>query len=327
MAEAILVIVLGLAVLIGGAELVVRGATRLAVSLGVRPLVLGITVVAVGTSAPELAVGITASWQGNGGLAVGNIAGTNVFNIMFILGLSALLKPLPLHGQILKLELPVTLVAATTLVLLAWDGTLSRTDGFILSTIGVLYTITLIRVSRSEVPAVTKDFDRVFDVEVILRVRQFAHTRPGYIAMLILGLALSVVGANWLVDGSVSVARSLGVSDAIIGLTIVAVGTSAPELATTIISTIRGDRDIAVGNLLGSSIYNIVAILGFTCVVSEDGLPVARELLLIDIPLMLFVVVACVPVFVSGRAISRLEGGIGVVTYLGYMAWLVFVRA
>jgi cation:H+ antiporter len=324
----------GLAFLIAGAELVVRGATRLAVSLGVQPLVLGITVVAVGTSAPELAVGITASWQGNGGLAVGNIAGTNVFNVLFILGLSAMLKPLPLHGQILKLELPVTLGAAAMMMGLALDGTLSRLDGLILCAAGVIYTITLVRVSRRETPAgnaaagdEVAEVDEVFDVDVILRVRRLARTRPGYIAILGLGIVLSVVGANWLVDGSVSVARTFGVSDAIIGLTIVAVGTSAPELVTTIISTIKGDRDVAVGNLLGSSIYNIVAILGLTSLAAPDGLPVAPELLLIDIPLMLCVALACVPVFISGRQISRLEGGIGVATYLGYMAWLVFIRA
>lgn len=327
MIEAALLIAIGLAMLVLGAELVVRGATRLAVALGVKPLVLGITVVAVGTSAPELAVGITASIQGSGSLAVGNIAGTNVFNILFILGLSSMVKPLPLHAQILKLELPMTLVAALLMIVLAWDGNLSQMDGLLLCMAGIIYTWILIRISHEKTETIHKSVDEAFDTSVILRVKKLVKTKVGYSLFLLIGIAASVLGAYWLVDGSVHIAMSLGVSEGIIGLTIIAVGTSAPELVTTIISTIRGDRDVAIGNLLGSSIYNIVAILGLTCLVSEDGLPVERDLLLVDIPLMVCVALACVPVFISGRQISRAEGATGVFAYVTYMGWLIFARA
>lgn len=326
MVDGALLILVGLALLVGGAELVVRGATRLAVLLGVQPLIVGITIVAIGTSAPELAVGITAALQGNGGMAVGNIAGTNVLNILFILGLSALMKPLLLESQIIKLELPVTIMAALLMIALSWDGALSRVDGAILCSAGALYTMILIRKSRKELPAVREEFQKVFDADVPQRVQRLANSRPGYFVLLCLGLAVSVVGAKWLVAGAVLFARSFGFSDAMIGLTIIAVGTSAPELVTTIISTLRGNRDVAVGNLLGSSIYNVLLILGLTCLAAPVALPVDRDLLLIDIPLMVCVALACIPVFLSGRRISRLEGGLGVIIYLGYMAWLIASR-
>lgn len=320
-------IAMGLVALVAGSELILRGATRLALSLGVKPLVLGITIVAVGTSAPELAVGITAGAQGSGAMAVGNIAGTNVFNVMFILALSAALKPLPLHSQILRLELPMILVSSFLMIILSWDGVLSQLDGIFMFLVGVGYTITLIRVSRKETKETVQNYEEAFDVRAIVRWRRLTKTRPGYFILMTVGIALSVVGASFLVEGSSQLARSLGVTETMIGLTVIAIGTSAPELVTTILSTIKGDRDVAVGNLLGSSIYNILIILGLSCIFTPSGFPVEGELLLIDIPFMVAVALSLVPVFVSGREITRLEGILGVLCYTSYMSWLVFFRS
>lgn len=308
----------GLALLILGAEAIVRGASKLARALGVKPLVLGLTVVAVGTSTPELAVGITASLQGSGSLAVGNIAGTNIFNILFILGLSALLKPLPLPLQLLRLELPVTLAAAGLMTALAWDGHLDRADGAILFGASALYVIALVRLSAGEIahagaPAPGQGGEA-------------CGTRLNHGLILAAGMALSVLGAHWLVEGAVSLARNLGVSEAMIGLTIVAVGTSSPELVTTIVATLRQERDVAVGNLIGSSIFNILVILGLTCLVAPAGVPVESQLLWVDIPLMSGVMLACVPVFITGKCVSRLEGGLFMAIYLAYIVSLVLLR-
>lgn len=308
--------------LIVGAELVVRAATRLAVSVGVRPLVLGLTVVAVGTSTPELAVGITASLTGSGALAVGNIAGTNVFNILFILGLSALVRPLPLHLRVLKLELPMIIFAAALMSVLAWDGVLTRFDGGILLASAVIYSGVLIRMSRKEKRAVKEEYREMYGADGTTEQR-LVRNRAMNVLLLAAGLGFSVLGADLLVNGAVDIARSLGISEAMIGLTIVAIGTSAPELATTVVATLKDERDVAVGNLIGSSIYNILVILGITCLVAPAGVPVERQLMFVDIPLMVGVALACVPVFVTGKRVSRGEGGLFVAIYLTYLFALI----
>ena len=323
----------GLAALIIGAEMVLRGGARFAALMGIRPLVIGLTVVSIGTSVPELAVGITASLEGSGSIAVGNIAGTNMVNLLFILGLSALFRPLMLHLQVIKLDLPVMILAAGLMVGLAWDGVLSAWDGVMLLAAAILYTILLFR--QHESAAVEEEFEDMCGggVEESCPSGQMAGKkdarRPRLRNALLLaaGMGISVIGAQWAVHGAVEMARSLQVSEAIIGLTVVAIGTSSPELVTTAIATVRNERDVAVGNLLGSSIYNILVILGLTCMASPGGLPVERQLLMLDIPLMAGVALACVPVFWSGRCISRLEGGLGVAGYLIYLLWLVLFRA
>jgi cation:H+ antiporter len=314
--------------------MVVRGASRLAAILGVKPLVLGLTVVSIGTSMPELAVGITASMQGSGSLAVGNIAGTNMVNILFILGLSALLQPLPLHLQVLKLDLPMIVIAAAMMAGLALDGTLTPFDGGLLFIAAILYTIALLRISRRESRAVEKEFEdmcgidpeETCGIDAITRRQREKRARLKYAVMLLAGMGITVIGADWMVTGAIGIARTLNISDALIGLTIVAIGTSSPELATTVVATIRKERDVAVGNLLGSSIYNILVILGLTCMVSPGGLPVSRELMLFDIPLMTGVALVCVPVFLKSKCISRMEGGVGVALYLIYLLWLILFR-
>jgi cation:H+ antiporter len=315
-----LLIIGGLVALVLGAELLVRAATNLASWLGIRPMMIGLTVVSLGTSVPELAVGIDAAGRGNGGLAVGNIVGTNLVNLLLILGLSAALMPIALHRATLRFDLPAMSAAALLLFLLAIDGELTRPDGVVLLLGGVAYTAGLVHLGRRETAGPPED--PAGDVSTI-------DDRPRpllQILLLLVALAVVVIGAELLVDGAVRSARSLGVSDAIIGLTIVAIGTSAPELVTTIVSTVRGERHLAIGNLIGSSIYNIGAVLGLTVVVAPHGIPVPDDVRTADLGLLVVATAAAVPAFLSGKRISRVEGTLFVVSYVGYMTWLLLTR-
>lgn len=315
--------VAGIAVLVLGAELLVRGGTRLAARLRVSPMVIGLTVVSLGTSMPELAVGIEAALHGAGSLAVGNIAGTNTFNILFILGLSALIDPLALRSQTVRMDLPVMIAAALALLVLAWDGVLSRADGAVLVAGSLAYTAVILRAARQESPAVREAYASEYESP---GAERGARGLIVGVAALAGGIAIIVVGADWLVDGASSLARMLGVSDALIGLTVVAIGTSSPELATTVVATLRKSRDIAVGNLLGSSAYNILFVLGATSLVPSSGVPVERVLVRVDIPVMAAVTLLCVPVFMSGRRVTRVEGGLFMAAYVAYLAYLLLTR-
>lgn len=324
--DGLLLFLAGLALLVVGAEFVIRAAARLALSAGVKPLVLGITIVAVGTSAPELAIGITASLQGSGDLAVGNIAGTNVFNVLFILGLSALVKPLPMHLETLKLVLPASVAAAAAMFGLGWDGVLSRSDGAMLFGAAVLYTAMIVRLGRREALSVKVEFQEAYGANDLFTKFTGGRVRAANLLLLLAGLLVTIWGAHWMVDGAVRIARTLGMSEALIGLTIVAVGTSAPELVTTIVATLHDERDVAVGNIMGSSVYNILAILGLTCLISPGGVPVSRELILVDVPLMTGVALLCVPVFFSDRRVSRIEGALFLTLYFTYFGWMLGYR-
>ncbi len=314
---------LGLAALVSGAELLVRAGSRLAAVIGIPPILIGLTVVAVGTSTPELAVGIDAALQGNGSLAVGNIAGTNILNILFILGLSAAFLPLAMEMRTLRFDLPVMTVAAGALLAMAWDGILTRVEGAILVGAAIIYTAAVIRRARRESRAVRLEFAKEYAIPTS---RCESGKVASNLAGLGLGIVVIVVGAEWLVDGAVEVARIMGVSDAFIGLTVVAIGTSAPELVTTVISTLRQERDIAVGNLLGSSIYNVLLILGITALVPSQGIEVEAVLIYIDLPVMVATTIACVPIFISGRRITRLEGMMFVGAYVAYLTYLIVSR-
>jgi cation:H+ antiporter len=316
----------GLVVIVVGAELLLRGATRIAAMLGIKPILIGLTVVAVGTSAPELAVGMTAVLEGKGPLAAGNVAGTNIFNLLFILGLSATIRPLPLQLQTTRLDVPVMIASAIALFVMAFDGVLSRTEGLILLAAALVYTIALIRLSRRESAAMKQEFAEEFSRQALNAGRGFAHGSWNALLLLV-GMALTVLGADLLVGGAVNIARMLGVSDAIIGLTIVAVGTSAPELATTVVATMKDDRDVAVGNLIGSSISNILVILGLTCLAAPHGVDVSRDVLRIDLPFAAAVAIACWPVFRSDRMVTRREGFAFVTLYVAYLTTLIFLRA
>jgi cation:H+ antiporter len=313
-----LLIVAGLAGLLAGAELLVRGGAALASHLGVRPIVVGLTVVALGTSLPELAVGIDAVRQGSPGLAVGNIVGTNLVNMLFILGLSAAIRPIAFERRTLRFDLPAMTAACLALWLLALDGSLSRADGAILCIGGGAYTAGIIWTSRRESAPVRADYESHSE----------RTTLPGRWGLLLrvlavlAGLGLVLLGAEFLVDGAIRVARSLEVSETIIGLTVIAIGTSAPELVTTLTSTVRGDRDIAVGNLLGSTVYNVALILGITVLAAPAEFQIPQEVVAADLLLLAVVAMITVPVLLSGHRMSRLEGGAFVATYLGYLVWL-----
>lgn len=311
----------GLAALVAGAELLVRGGSALAARLGVPPLLIGLTIVALGTSTPELAVGIDAAAQGNGALAVGNIAGTNTVNILLILGLSAALRPLAIRAQTLRLELPAIVIASVALLAFARDGMLTRLEGVFLLTMGVAFTLAVITAARRESLAIKLEFARKFGPQ-----RLAGREAVTEMLMLLAGIAVIVAGAEWLVDGAVALVRLWHVSDAFIGLTVVAIGTSAPELATTVLSTFRGERDIAIGNLIGSSAYNILVILGVTSLFPAAGIVVSPYLVQVDIPVMLAVALLCVPVFMSGRRISRFEGCLFVSAYAAYLTYLIVER-
>jgi cation:H+ antiporter len=310
----------GLVALVVGAELLVRAGSRLADRFGVRPLIVGLTVVALGTSVPELAVGIDAARSGSPGLAVGNIVGTNLVNILLILGLSALLMPVVFDRATLRYDVPAMTGSALALWLLSRDAVLARLEGIVLLVAGLAYLTARTWVSLREERAGTP-----YDEDRPDRPTGESRLLTEVLSLLV-GIAIVVVGAEWLVDGAVASARSLGVSDAVIGLTIVAIGTSAPELVTTVMSTLRGNREIAIGNLIGSSVFNITIILGVTVLVAPDGVPVPEDVLAADLVLLVVVGLAAVPAMVSGSRMTRTEGGLFVGTYVGYLAWLLLTR-
>ncbi|MDI3510322.1 MAG: cation:H+ antiporter [Betaproteobacteria bacterium] len=318
----------GLVIVVLGAEMLLRGATRIASMLGVSPIIIGLTVVSVGTSAPELAVGLTAAHEGRGPLAVGNIAGTNIVNILLILGLSAAIRPLPTRSLSVRLDVPVMIATAGVLFIMALDGVLDRTEGLGLLLAAIVYTVALVMLSRQEDSSTRLEFRDALAGQT----PPSPHTTGGgawvwNAGLLVAGMALAVLGAELLVAGAVELAKAYGVSDAFIGLTIVAIGTSAPELVTTLISTARNDRDVAIGNLIGSSIYNVLVILGLTMLAAPaSGVDVSAEVLWIDLPLAALVAIVCLPVFRSDRMVSRREGVGFVLAYVAYLGSLMLWR-
>jgi cation:H+ antiporter len=311
--------VLGLALLVVGAELLVRGASRLAVRLGISPLVIGLTVVAYGTSTPELAVSVQAGLAGQADIAVGNVVGSNIFNVLFILGLSALIAPLVVSRQLVRLDVPLMIGVSVVLLVVALDGTINWFDGILLTAGMVAYTVFAVRQSRKESAAVQREYAQEYgDAGRQGRRRLFAQ-----IGLIVIGLALLVLGARWLVDGAVAIAKTLGLSELVIGLTIVAAGTSLPEVATSVVAALRGERDIAVGNVVGSNIFNILAIAGVAALITPGGLNVAPAILRFDLPVMIAVALACLPIFATGHVIARWEGVLFLGYYTAYTLYLV----
>jgi cation:H+ antiporter len=306
---------IGLALLVAGGELLVRGSSRLAVLVGISPLVVGLTVVALGTSAPELAVAIQATLRDQGDIALGNVVGSNIFNILFILGITSLISRLSVEDQLVRLDVPVLMAVSVLLLILALDGRLGRVEGSVLFALLIVYIVVLVVLSRRQQ---ADDFP-IPGMQASMSARGIATQ----IGMILGGLALLVLGARWLVDSAVTMARSFGVSELIIGLTVVAAGTGAPEVATSVIATIRGQRDIAVGNVIGSSIFNILAVLGLTSIVASAGVPVATAALSFDIPVMLAASIACLPIFFTGGCVERWEGLVFLGYYIAYVAYLI----
>lgn len=318
----VVLLLAGLALLAVGGELLVRGASRMAAALGISPLVIGLTVVAFGTSAPEAAVTLQSGLAGRGDLALGNVVGSSIFNVLVVLGISALIVPLVVSQRLVRLEVPLLIGASALALLLGVDESIGRVDGAVLLTGAVAYTVYAVRRSRREDSAVAAEYAREYAPR-----RRPARLVAEHVILLVAGVGLLVLGARWLVDGAAEVARALGMSELVIGLTIVAVGTSLPEVATSLVAALRRERDIAVGNVVGSNLFNILAVLGLGGLVVPEGVHVAPAALRFDLPVMLAVAVACLPIFFTGHLIARWEGGLFLAYYAAYTAYLVMAAA
>jgi len=311
----------GLILLVIGANVLVRGASKLALSFGISPLVVGLTIVAFGTSAPEVAVSVGAVLDGRDDIAIGNVVGSNIFNVLFILGVSALITPLIVNIQLIRQEVPIMIGASLLLLALGLDGRLSFFDGSFLFVLLLAYTMFLVVQSRRETRAAKDEYADEFK---LAEAGAWDSRLPVQLLLIGAGLAALVFGSDYLVQASVNFAKAMGVSDLVIGLTIVAAGTSMPEVATSITAAIKGERDIAVGNVVGSNTFNILGCLGLSGLVSGDvGLAMAPSLLAFDIWIMLAVALACLPVFMTGREIARWEGGVFLGYYVAYVAYLI----
>lgn len=344
----------GLLLLIGGAEALVRGGSALAARVGVSPLVVGLTVVAFGTSAPELSVSVAAGLRGDADLVLGNVVGSNVFNVLGVLGVAALIAPLVVSREVVRRQVPVMIGVSLLVVLLASDGTVGRGDGVLLLGGIVVYTAVLLREGRRRGRSAGPEVERAVpgsdslarsepdeaagagpDPEAGAGPKPAGEPGPAAerprrirgilidLAMIGLGLTFLVLGSGWLVEAARTVALGLGVSELVVGLTVVAVGTSLPELATSVVAVWKGEREVAVGNVVGSNVFNLLAILGTGAVLAPGGIDVAPAALTFDLPVMVAVAIACLPVFVTGSRISRWEGGLFLGFYLGYLAYLV----
>ena len=320
----ILMLIAGLVLLVAGAEVLVKGASRIALMFGLSPLVIGLTIVAYGTSSPELMVSIQSSLAGQPDIALGNVVGSNIFNVLLILGVSALITPLVVAQQLIRLDVPILIGVSCLTLMFGLDGKISRVDGTIFLIGIILYTTFLLIQSRKEHnPEVTEEYEREYGGSTARSPQQIAIN----IGFVVLGLGLLVLGSKFLVDSSIAIARSFGVSELVIGLTLVAAGTSLPELATSVVASIRGERDIAVGNVIGSNIFNILAVLGGSSLFSADGLTVSASALRFDIPVMIAVAVICLPVFITGQLIARWEGLLFLSYYVAYTAYLIMDSA
>ena len=323
--------VAGLVGLVLGANLLVRGASNLALSFGISPLVVGLTIVALGTSAPEIAVSVASVLEGKTDMAVGNVVGSNIFNVLFILGLSALIVPLVVHRQLIRQEVPIMFALTLLLTVLVMDGQLQAWEGGVLVVLLVVYTTFLVVQSRRETQVglaeVTASSPSVSEPETELQPPPpgaWDAKLPAQLALMAVGLAFLVLGSDWLVGAAVVFAKALGVSDVVIALTIVAAGTSMPEVATSIAAALKGERDIAVGNVVGSCIFNILGCLGISGLIAGgEGLVVAPSLLAFDIWVMLAVALACLPMFITGGEIARWEGAVFAGYYVAYVSYLI----
>lgn len=331
-----LMFVLGLVSLTGGAEILVRGASQLAAAIGVSPLIIGLTVVAFGTSAPELAVSVRSALSGQAGadIVIGNVVGSNIFGVLFILGLSATITPLVVSQRLVRIDVPLMVGASVLMLLLALDGRIGHLDGALLFAGILIYTLSAVVQGRRKsqmTAAAAGDTSRHKSGGKSADTTGARSRTPGsYLVAaggIVAGLLLLVLGAYWLVDAAVDIAHAFGVSERMIALTIVATGTSLPEVATSVMASIKGERDLAVGNIVGSNLFNILLVLGLAALVAPDGVTVAPSALRFDIPIMIAATFACLPIFFTGYAIARWEGLLFLGYYVLYTTFLVAAAA
>jgi cation:H+ antiporter len=307
----LLLITVGLVLLYFGAEGLVRGSASLAYRLRVSPLTIGLTIVAFGTSMPEFVVSTQTALSGHGDISIGNIVGSNIFNIAFILGISSMIRPLKIKWQLIRIDTPIMILAAVIFWFFLGDFRLSREEGSLFFGLILLYILMNFYFGKRQ----KKQNSASSSISMPPTLKNVYLE----IAFIIGGLAILVVGANALIKGSVELARRIGLSEAVIGLTIIAAGTSLPELATSAVAAFRKESDIAVGNVVGSNIFNILGILGFSALLAPINGPGIRP---IDIYLMLGVSVALLPLMWTGFTLKRWEGVFLLLIYVSYMVYL-----
>ena len=321
----ILLFIAGLAALIFGAELFLKAVDHFGLKWGVSPLIMGLTVVAFATGAPELAISLKAALNGSADLVLGNIIGSNIANILLILGITALIAPISITGRIVRVDVPIVIAASATLYFLARDGELSTFDGVVLL-LGLaaysFYTFIHIKNSRKQGEEDDEIFDYDEDPEDLAKGSWFYIKNIG---LLLIGLALIVFGSDWMVDSAVAIATVLGMSELVIGLTIVSIGTSLPEVATSLSAARKGKADIAVANVLGSNLYNILLTLGLTLVIAPNVLDVSPQAIALDLPFMVAVSLGCIPIFIAGFNLTRSDGFVFLLYYTTYLAYLVLL--
>jgi cation:H+ antiporter len=320
--------VVGVVALVVGAESLVRGSSRLAARSGLSPVVIGLTVVAFGTSAPELAVSIGAAAGDESEIALGNVIGSNIANVLLVLGLSAVVGGgLVVAQRIVRVDVPIMIVMSALVLVLGLDGRIGRLDGGLFVAILIVYLVWTVRSAVGDQDA-DEDHDGVADAATLASEYSSALGREKIrgsslwrdLLYVVGGLALLVVGAQSLVTAATDIARALDISELVIGLTVVAVGTSLPEIATSVVAAARGQRDMAVGNAIGSNLFNILAVLGITGVVSP--VIVSSGARGFDLPFMLAVAVACLPIFADGFILRRWQGAVFLSYYVAYLVWL-----
>jgi len=305
-------LLLGIIGLYFGAEWLVGGSSKLALKVGVSPLVIGLTVVALGTSAPELAVCLRLNFEGRPDAAIGNIVGSNICNILLILGFSSLIRPLKVHRQIIKKELPILLIVSFALILMLINQEVAKWEGVVLCAGIVIYILSSFKGANNNNESIGEDLS-LADVSVEDR----RHSKTFLLVLLLLsGLILLVLGASFFEKGGIGLAKSFGVSEAVIGLTLLAFGTSLPELATSLVACIKNEGDIIAGNAIGSSIFNILAILGITAMFKPL---LVNDINLIDYSIMIGVVILCWLFVFKKMKLNRIKGGLFLCLYAGYI--------
>jgi cation:H+ antiporter len=320
--HALILVALGLALLTGGGEALVRGASTIARVAGVTPAVVGLTVVALGTSMPELAVGLLAAAREQPDIAIGNVVGSNIFNVAAILGLTGLVTALPVHGTAVRLEWPFMFLASCAGLLVMRDGVVDRVEGGVFVVALVLFTTYMVRLARREVSGPERqEFADAAEDRSMRRSGTPRVELRGALGLVVVGMVLLVLGGRWLVDGATGVARTAGLSERLIGLTVVAAGTGAPELATSLVAALRGRTDVAVANVVGSNIFNLLGVLGLTALVQP--IPVAPAVIASDAWWMLGTALLLYPLLRSGMRLTRVESGVLLATYVAYVGLLV----
>jgi len=312
-------VVAGLVLLVAGGEGLVRGASSIAHRLGMSPIVVGLTIVAFATSSPELAVSVGAVLRDEPEIAVGNVVGSNIANVLLILGISALILPLLARRRLVKIDVPVMVALSILLLVLALDGRISTVDGALLLVIVLAHMAWSVWSGMRGGTAEPAEPDAAGTAGTQERVLGWLPA----LALVLGGVGLLVLGSQWLVSGASDIARSLGLSNLVIGLTVVAIGTSLPELAASVVAVRQGERDLAVGNIVGSNIVNIGIVLGLPAIIAGGGIPVPSAAIALDIPLMIASAIALAPIVFTGFLIKRWEGGLFLALYVSYVVYLV----